>query len=151
MHRLVLILFNLINTTQQPTIEPIVRHHDTVVKTTDSIVWKVPTATPTPQTSSTTCWLAPATRCHVNSLSLLRNNMNPTVEPIVRHHDTVVKTTDSIVRKVPTATLTPQTSSTTCWLAPATRCHVNSLLLLRNNMNNTRGSTILVRLCFCIA
>ncbi len=43
MHHLVLILYNLINTTQQPTAEPTVRHHDSVVKTTDSIVQKVPT------------------------------------------------------------------------------------------------------------
>jgi hypothetical protein len=57
MHHLVLVLFNLINTTWQPTVEPIVRHHDMVVKTTDSIVQKVLTATPTPRTSSTTYWL----------------------------------------------------------------------------------------------
>ncbi len=50
------IQFNLINTTQQPNIEPTMCHHDTVVKTTDSIVQKVPTATPTPQTLSTSCW-----------------------------------------------------------------------------------------------
>jgi hypothetical protein len=56
MHHLVCILFNFINTTRQPTAEPTMRHHDTVVKTTDSIVQKVPTATPTPQTSSTTCF-----------------------------------------------------------------------------------------------
>jgi hypothetical protein len=48
MHHLVLILFKLINTTQQPTVEPTMRYHDTVVKTTDSIVQKVPTATPHP-------------------------------------------------------------------------------------------------------
>ncbi len=48
--------YNLINTIHQPSFEPTVRHHDTVVKTTNSIVEKVPSATPTPQTSSTTCW-----------------------------------------------------------------------------------------------
>ena len=48
MHHLVLILYNLIITTQQPTVEPTMRYHDTVVKTTDSIVQKVPTATPHP-------------------------------------------------------------------------------------------------------
>jgi hypothetical protein len=34
-------LFNLINTTWKPTVETTVRHHDTEVKTTDSIVQKV--------------------------------------------------------------------------------------------------------------
>ncbi len=76
MHHLVLIQYNLINTTQQPTVRPTMCHHDTVVNTTDSIVQKVPTSTPTPQTSSTTCWLAPRTRCHINYLLLSRNNMN---------------------------------------------------------------------------
>ncbi len=49
MQPLVLILFNLFNTTRQPNVEPTVRHHDTVVKTTDRIVQKVLTATPTEQ------------------------------------------------------------------------------------------------------
>jgi hypothetical protein len=55
MHYLVSILFNLVNTTQQLNVESTVHHHDMVVKTTDSIVQKVAMATPTPQTSSTTC------------------------------------------------------------------------------------------------
>jgi hypothetical protein len=69
----------------------------------------------------------------------------------VRHHDTVVKTTDRIVQNVPTTPPTPQTSSTTCWLTLATRCRINSLSLSRNNMHNARGSTILVSLYFPIA
>jgi hypothetical protein len=77
---------------------------------------------------------------------LFNTTQQPTVEPTMCHHDTLVKTTDSIVQKVPTSNPSPRTSSTTCWLAPATMCHVNSLLLSRNNMNNARGSTILVRL-----
>ncbi len=61
MHHLVLILYNLINTNQHPSVKPTMHHHGTVVKNTNSIVQKVRTSTPTPHTSSTTCWLAPAT------------------------------------------------------------------------------------------
>ncbi len=78
----------------------------------------------------------------------MNTTQQPSVKLTVRHHDKVVRTTDSIVQKVPTATPTPQTFSTTCWLALATRCHINSLLLLRKNKNNARGLMILASLCF---
>ena len=41
-----------------------------------------------------------------------------------------------------------QSSSKTCWQAPAARCRVNSILLWRNKMSNARGSTILVKMCY---